>query len=82
MRLIDNLVNKNLPWYPTVWNHRYVDSVGRHEWNLVVTTGQKSSQTRHDSEETMFVVLNSRRSLSSAVQRRVLLNDFIIGRFR
>ena len=30
----------------------------------------------------MFVVLSSRRSLSSAVQRRVLLNDFIIGRFR
>ena len=30
----------------------------------------------------MFVVLSSRRSLSSAVQRRVLLNDFIIVRFR
>ena len=30
----------------------------------------------------MFVVLSSRRSLSSAVQRRVLLNDFIIGRFK
>ena len=30
----------------------------------------------------VFVVLSSRRSLSSAVQRRVWLNDFIIGRFR
>ena len=33
-------------------------------------------------ENELFVVLSSRRSLSSAVQRRVLLNDFIIGRFR
>ena len=32
--------------------------------------------------ECLFVVLSSRRSLSSAVQRRVLLNNFIIGRFR
>ena len=30
----------------------------------------------------LFVVLGSRRSLSSAVQRRVLLNNFITGRFR
>ena len=30
----------------------------------------------------VFVVLSSRRSLSSAVQRRVLLNDFTIGRFK
>ena len=30
----------------------------------------------------VFVVLSSRRSLSSAVQRRVLLNDFITGRFK
>ena len=37
---------------------------------------------REFCRSTMFVVLSSRRSLSSAVQRRVLLNDFIIGRFR
>ena len=30
----------------------------------------------------LFVVLGTRRSLSSAVQRRVLLNNFITGRFR
>ena len=30
----------------------------------------------------MFVVLGSKRSLSSAVQRRVLFNHFITGRFR
>ena len=32
--------------------------------------------------EIMFVVLGSRRSLPSAVQRRVLLNNFTTGRFR
>ena len=30
----------------------------------------------------LFVVLGSRRSLPSAVQRRVLLNNFITGRVR
>ena len=36
----------------------------------------------HEQDWQLFVVLSSRRSLSSSVQRRVLLNDFIIGRFR
>ena len=38
----------------------------------------RRSQPAHN----LFVVLGSRRSLSSAVQRRVLLNNFITGRFR
>ena len=43
----------------------------------------RESKVQFVVEDTwLFVVLSSRRSLSSAVQRRVLLNNFIIGRFR
>ena len=51
-------------------------------WKRSEREKQQRVDTRRRVAQKLFVVLGSRRSLSSAVQRRVLLNNFIIGRFR